>query len=64
MISSPRVFYAQGWKKYFYFRSGDFMIEMFAWYIWATEFASWFMFYWSKDDAIKYAKYIIASNTT
>ena len=45
-------------------RPGDIWLEMLGWFIWFAEFACWFMFYWSKGDAIKYAKYIIASNTT
>ena len=45
-------------------RPGDFLLEMLGWFIWLSEFTTWFMFYWSKTDAIKYAKYMIASNSS
>ena len=40
----------------------DIFLNLVGWFIWVAEFACWFMFYWSKGDAIKYARYIIASN--
>ena len=49
---------------FWYDRPGDFLLEMMGWFIWLSEFTTWFMFYWSKTDAIKYAKYMIASNST
>lgn len=44
-------------------RPGDFLLEIAGWFVWFVEFASWFMFYWGKSDAILYAEYIIASNS-
>lgn len=44
-------------------RPGDILLEITGWFVWFVEFACWFMFYWSKKDAMKYAEYIIASAT-
>ena len=39
-------------------------LEAVGWIMWPWEVATWFMFYWSESDAIKYAKYIAALDAT
>ena len=43
---------------------GDVWLEILGWFVWFAEFADRFMFYWSKKDAMQYARYIIAANST
>ena len=66
LLLSPRVAdHRPGlFNIFWYDRPGDFLLEMLGWFIWLSEFTTWFMFYWSKTDAIKYAKYMIAANSS